>query len=245
MKTGGNIHVSKDAGALSRAAAEWIVDYIKVVLDKNDRFTIALSGGSTPKKLFELLATEKYSSQIEWSRIHFFWGDERHVPFTDDRNNAKMAFDTLLSKVPVLESQVHKMNTALDPDAASNDYEHTLRTYFQESGASFDLVMLGLGDNAHTLSLFPGYDNIHEKKKWVMNFYLAEQDTHRITLTAPIVNRAARVMYLVAGASKAVPVYEVLYGEHEPDLYPAQLIQPYSEKPYWFLDKAAAFELEK
>ncbi len=235
--------ISADVEELNQKVATWMVDYIKEVLAKQDRFTIALSGGNTPKKLYQLLATKKYRDQIDWAKLHFFWGDERFVPFDDDRNNAKMTFDNLFNHVPVEKKHIHIMPTDTDPEKAAATYETMLRQYFDNNSRSFDLVLLGMGDNAHTLSLFPGYDNIHEKEKWVMSFYLAEQSMYRITLTAPVVNQATRVAFLVAGADKAAPLYQVLYGNYDPDLYPAQLIQPYAEKPYWFIDKAAASEL--
>jgi 6-phosphogluconolactonase len=235
--------ISNNVEELSRKAAIWITNWINEVLQKQDRFTIALSGGNTPKKLYQLLASEKYKKEIDWSRLHFFWGDERHVPAGDENNNAKMAFETLLSHVPVVKENIHVMRTDLEPIESAGNYEKILHRYFDGHETTFDLVLLGMGDNAHTLSLFPGYPNIHERKKWVMAFHLSEQKMYRITLTAPVVNQAARVVFLVSGADKAAALYQVWYGEHDPDLYPAQLIQPYREKPYWFIDKAAAVEL--
>jgi 6-phosphogluconolactonase len=235
--------VSATADELAQKAATWISGYVAEVLKKQDRFTIALSGGSTPKKLYTLLASEKYRDKIDWDKLHFFWGDERYLPFTDERNNARMAFDTLLDNVPVRKKHIHVIRTDIEPEASANAYEQTLRSYFDNTSFSFDLVLLGLGDNAHTLSLFPGYDNIHEKEKWVISFYLSEQQMNRITLTAPVVNKARRVAFLVSGADKAAALYQVKYGGHDPDLYPGQLIQPYAESPYWFVDEAAAKEL--
>jgi 6-phosphogluconolactonase len=237
--------ISANTDELSRKVAVWMIGWIKEVLTRQDRFTIVLSGGSTPKKLYQLLASEKYRHEIDWSKLHFFWGDERYVPSDDERNNSKMAFDTLLNHVPVLKENIHIMRMDIEPVEAAASYESTLHQYFDDKPSTFDLVLLGLGDNAHTLSLFPGYEIIHERKKWVVAFHLAEQKMYRITLTVPVVNQASRVVFLVAGADKAVPLYHVLYGEHDPDLYPAQLIQPYLEKPWWFIDKAAASELEE
>jgi 6-phosphogluconolactonase len=235
--------ISANVEELSQNVAAWMIGWIKEVLERQDRFTIALSGGNTPKKLYQLLASEKYRHQINWSKLHFFWGDERYVPLEDDRNNAKMAFDNLLNHVPVLKEHIHIMRTDIEPQEAATAYEKILHRYFDNNPFTFDLVLLGMGDNAHTLSLFPGYTIIHERKKWVIAFHLAEQKMYRITLTAPVVNQSARVAFLVAGGDKAAPLYKILYGEHDPDLYPAQLIQPYREKPYWFIDKAAASEL--
>ena len=235
------IDISADANELSNRAAEWIVEYINIRLQEADRFTIALSGGSTPKKLFQLLALT--NAVVDWSRVHFFWGDERYVPFDDERNNAKMATDTLLNHIPVTKENIHIMRTDIDPVQSAREYENILRQYFKDAN-TFDLVMLGLGDDAHTLSLFPGHPIIHEKNKWVDSLYLEQQDMYRITLTAAVVNRANKIMFLVSGASKAIPVKKVLYGEHDPMLYPAQIIQPFNGQCYWFLDTAAASEIE-
>jgi 6-phosphogluconolactonase len=238
-----NLHISKDIGALSQSFADWLVMYIKEVLSKQDRFTIALSGGSTPKRLYQLLTSDQYKKKIAWERLHFFWGDERFVSFTDERNNAKMAFEELLDHVPVAKEQIHIMQTDIDPDASAAAYEKILHSYFDNKPHSFDLVLLGLGDNAHTLSLFPGYEVVMEHKKWVLAFYLKEQDMYRITLTAPIVNLAARVAFLVSGGDKAAAVYHIIASEHEPELYPGQIIQPFSGGLYWFCDEAAAADL--
>jgi 6-phosphogluconolactonase len=233
------LHIYKDADDLSAHAAKWIADYISATLKKQDRFTIALSGGSTPQKLHMLLAASPYKEQVDWSKLHFFWGDERAVPFDDSRNNAKMAFDTLLDHVPVNKLHIHIMRTDIEPVAAAEEYEKILQHYFNHSNTSFDLVLLGMGDDGHTLSLFPGMPVIHEENKMATAFFLKQQDMYRITLTAPIVNRSATVAFLVAGAGKAKALKEVMDGDYKPDVYPSQVIQPAGEL-YWFIDKAAA-----
>ncbi len=236
-------HISKTEDELSLIAAESITALIEKVLKEQDRFTIALSGGNTPRKLYQQLATPAFFNRIPWHQLHFFWGDERVVPYEDERNNARMAQEQLLQHVPVIKEQVHMIRTDLDPHQSAQEYENILRDYFGESIHSFDLVLLGLGDDGHTLSLFPGYENIHEKEKWVMAYFLAEQNMFRITLTTPIVNRALNTFFLVAGGSKAVPLQHVMYGIHDPDLYPAQLIQPYTGRCEWYVDQQAAREL--
>lgn len=239
-----NLNVATDADQLSKRVADWVIDLIHQTLKKQDRFVIALSGGNTPKKLYSLLATENYKDKIDWKKIHFFWGDERYVPFTDDRNNAKMAFDTLLDHIPIDKNNVHIMRTDISPEESSTAYEKLLHEYFHRKKHSFDLVLLGLGDNAHTLSLFPGYDIVHEKEKWVSSFYLEEQKTYRVTLTAPVVNKSSCIAFLVSGSDKAASLYNVVYGEHDPNLYPAQLIQPFNDELYWFTDEAAAADIK-
>ena len=251
------LHIAKNTAELSTQAADFIVSHINSTLQKQSRYTIALSGGNTPKALHELLASEAYKGHIDWSKLHFFWGDERFVPFSDDRNNAKMAFDTLLNQVPVNKDHIHIMQTEnTTPEASAEAYEKILHQYFplvhthhaddvpdNTPFTTFDLVILGLGDNSHTLSLFPHYPIIFEDKKWVDSFYLDEQSMYRITLTHPVVNHSACVLFLVAGSGKAEAMKHILKDEYNPDEYPAQIIKPKGEL-HWFLDEAAAADLK-
>jgi 6-phosphogluconolactonase len=264
--------IAKNIDELNWQVAEWIIGYINEMLEKTDRFTLALSGGSTPKNLYQLLASGEFKNKVHWQKLHIFWGDERCVPFTDDRSNAKMAFDVLLSHVPVPRSQIHVMRTDIDPNASANEYEQILKSYFHEpsgeprftnresipqsksstavgavesSLSTFDLVLLGLGDNAHTLSLFPGEAIVHERNCWVKAVFVKEVNMQRITLTAPVVNLSSRVAFLVSGKDKATAVSHVLLNEYNPDLYPAQIIKPVRGDLYWFMDEAAALGMEK
>lgn len=240
------LHISKDNNALSTEVADWMVDYIKATLKKKERFTLVLSGGSTPQKLNTLLAADPYKEKIDWSKLHIFWGDERFVPFEDARNNAKMAFDTLLNHVPVPAAQIHVMRTDISPEASATAYANILADYFttdDPDSTSFDLVLLGMGDDGHTLSLFPGTHAMHIEDSLTTSLFLKQQDMYRITLTAPIVNRAACVAFLVSGAGKAPALKQVIEGDYQPDLYPSQVIQPNGEL-HWFLDEAAAANLE-
>jgi len=237
------LHVFKDGEALSNAAAKFIADHIASTLKTKSRYTIALSGGSTPKRLHQILAQSPYKEQIDWSQMHIFWGDERAVPFEDSRNNAKMAYDTLLDFVPVPADQIHVMRTDIDPEASAAEYEKILHQYFDNTTTSFDLVLLGMGDDGHTLSLFPGMPVIHEEKRWATAFFLKAQDMHRITLTRTIVNKSACVAFLTAGTAKAHALKEVLTGAYNPDVYPSQVIKPAGEL-HWFVDEAAAAGLK-
>lgn len=250
------LHVYKDAEQLSQAVAEWMTGLIARTLKVHDRFTIALSGGSTPKLLHKILASPPYKDQIDWSKMHIFWGDERAVPFEDSRNNAKMACDTLLNFVQVPPSQIHVMRTDIEPDAAALEYEKILHQYFDAipgdpDGAatptlpsSFDLVLLGMGDDGHTLSLFPGMDIVHEETAWAKAFFLPAQDMYRITLTKTIVNRAAHIAFLTTGPGKAHALKEVLKGAYNPNLYPSQEIKPVNGELHWFVDEAATTQLK-
>jgi 6-phosphogluconolactonase len=239
-----NLTIKKNSDELSRDFAIWLIGYIKEKLQHQNRFTIVLAGGSTPKKLYQLLASDKFKNKIEWNKLHFFWGDERYVPFTDDKNNAKMAFDNLLNHVPIAKENIHIIRTDIEPEASAIEYEKLLRQYFSNSIKTFDLVLLGMGDNAHTLSLFPGYKVVQEKEKWVCSFYLEEQKMVRITLTAPVVNAASRIVFLVSGADKAAALYHVLSDKYDANLYPSQIIQPANGKLYWWVDEAAAHRVE-
>jgi 6-phosphogluconolactonase len=249
------LHLYKDGEALSQAAAGWIAERIADTLKTSDRFTIAVSGGSTPKRLHQILAKPPYTldesgaggsgdKQIDWSKLHVFWGDERDVPFEDDRNNAKMAYDTLLNFVPVPAAQIHVMRTDIPAEQSASEYEKILHQYFDNTAFSFDLVILGMGDDGHTLSLFPGMPIVHEEKAWAKSFWLPAQDMSRITLTKTIVNKSAAVAFLTAGPAKAHALKEVLEGAYNPDLYPSQEIKPSGEL-HWFVDEAAAADLTK
>lgn len=241
----GQLHIAKDSVQLSTDLAEWIGNYINEVLTKKDRFTFVLSGGSTPKLLYTLLAAKPYNESIPWEKIHFFWGDERAVPFEDSRNNAKMAYDELLDKVGVKAENIHVMRTDIGAEESAAEYEKVLKQYFEGEETTFDFVLLGMGDDGHTLSLFPGTSVIHENDKWVTSFFLPAQDMHRITLTAPVVNHSAAVVFLAVGTGKAETLKHVLEGEFEPDTYPSQVIKVAKGELHWFIDEAAAANLKK
>lgn len=238
------LHIAKDPQQLSENLAAFISQYIQDVLQKQERFTFALSGGSTPKALYALLAKEPYLNMIDWQRVHFFWGDERAVPFDDARNNARMAYDVLLDKTNTPAENIHVMRTDIEPEASAAEYEKILHRYFDGKPNTFDLVLLGMGDDGHTLSLFPGLPIVHEKKAWVKAFFLKAQDMYRITLTAPVTNLAASVVFMATGAGKALTLKSVIDGATDPDKFPSQLIRPENGKLHWFVDEAAAEALQ-
>jgi len=232
------LKISPNPDQLARDVADWLVGYEKSVLQKQDRFCIALSGGSTPKALHQLLAGSPYREQLSWDKWHVFWGDERYVRLSDGRNNARMAYDTLLDYVPIPADQIHVMRTDLLPRKSMEAYEKTLHQYFDGQPHTFDLVLLGMGDDGHTLSLFPGTKTMHEQTAWTLTYFLDQQDMYRLTLTAPVVNQAAAVAFLVAGEKKAAALHEVLHGDYQPDKCPSQVITPKGEL-LWFVDEAA------
>jgi len=236
------LHVFKDPEAVSMAAAEWIIDYVQQVSQKQPRFTWLLSGGNTPKQLYHLLATDRFSNKVDWKKIHIFFGDERVVPFEDERNNGKMTAESLLNHVNVPAEQIHFIDTVQDPTLSATAYENLLHDYFTET-TSFDLALLGMGEDGHTLSLFPHSSLIYGQHNWVNAVYVAAQQMHRVTLMPGIVNSSARIAFLVTGKSKAPALKQVLQGKYQPEEYPAQLIQPFNRELHWFLDEAAASAL--
>lgn len=235
-----NVHIQKDAASLSQELADWLAADMKRVIGLHHRYTLVLSGGSTPKKLYELLATEPYKSVIDWQKVHLFWGDERYVPFADERNNGRMAYDTLIKYLDIPEKQIHYMNTTMAPDASAKEYETILHQYFDDRPATFDLVLLGMGDDGHTLSLFPGSRVIEERDAWVVSPYVEDQQMYRITLTAPVVNKSSAVAFMVTGEKKSETLREVMKGQYRPEVYPSQVIKPENGNLHWFVDEKAA-----
>jgi 6-phosphogluconolactonase len=234
-----------DEAALAEAAAEHITALAKTVTADKGRFSIALSGGSTPVKLYELLASDAYSEQIDWPSVHIFWGDERCVPPDHVDSCYKMARDTLLDYVPIPEQNVHRMLGEIRPDEAAARYEHELKRFFGETELfpRFDLILLGMGDDGHTASLFPGTNALLEEKRCVIENYVPAKQMWRITLTRPTINAAANVIFLAAGAGKAIRLQQVLRGDYNQDGLPAQLVQPKNGIVTWFVDQAAASRL--
>ena len=233
------IQVFADPEALSRGAADLLVARRTAVAARG-RFSVALSGGGTPRRTYELLAAPPLRDQVPWDRVHVFWGDERCVPRTDPRSNARLAREAWLDHVPIPAGQIHPMDCAGDPAAAARQYEALLREFFAGQPPRLDLILLGLGGDGHTASLFPGTPVLEEQKRWVAAVYVAEQDLHRLTLTAPFINQAALVVFLVAGGAKAGVLREVLHGPQDPGRLPAQLIRPQHGELLWLIDLEAA-----
>lgn len=237
------IHIFDNKEILSENLAGWICDLVAESLKEQQSFSMVLSGGETPKILYQKLASEKYKNRIDWTRVRIFWGDERVVPFTDERNNAKMAFEFLLNHVNVPASQIHIMRTDLEPNFAVTEYRKMLHTYFDSTHHSFDLVLLGMGDDGHTLSLFPGSLIIDDNFHWVNSVYNEKQEMYRISLMPVIVNKARKIVFMVDGEKKAPVLKKVLEGAKKPSELPAQLIAPETGELHWFLDKDAAKNL--
>jgi 6-phosphogluconolactonase len=228
---------------VARAAAAQVVDACDKALTTRGRFTIALSGGSTPRELYRLLATEEYASSFDWQRIHVFWSDERCVPLNSPDNNAHMARDVLLNHVPISISNIHRVQSELEAEAAAQDYEQTLRKYFAARGMQlpqFDLLLLGMGAEGHTASLFPGSQALYEQERWVVATYVDQLESWRVTLTPVALNAATRIIFLVVGEEKSEALKHVLNEPIQPELYPAQIIDPPQGQVLWIVDHSAA-----
>lgn len=207
------------------------------------QFTIALSGGSTPKGMYNLLASDSYRDKIDWNKVHLFWGDERSVAPDHDQSNYRMANEAMVSKIAIPAENVHRMHAeSADIEAAAKDYENVLKQVFKLADGEqprFDLILLGMGDDGHTASLFPGTKALAEKERTVVVNWVEKFKTNRMTFTAPAINNARNIVFMAAGANKVQPLKEVLVGERNPELYPSQLVQPTDGKLIWLVDNAA------
>lgn len=239
------IQLFDDGETLSRGAAERFAQLAGDAVRDHGRFSVALSGGSTPKRAYELLAQPPFRDSVPWAQVHLFWGDERCVPADDPRSNYRMTRLALLDHVPLPAANVHPVRGDMAPAQAAADYETQLRRFFGAGPPRFDLVLLGLGENGHTASLWPGSASLDEKQRWAAEVFVAEQGIWRVTLTAPCLNQGAVVIFLVAGGGKAAVLQEVLHGAFEPRRLPAQLIKPVNGQLVWFVDKVAAAKLQK
>ncbi len=228
--------------------AEAIARLSKDAIAQRGVCTIVLSGGSTPKSLYALMATAAWKDKFDWAHTAFFWGDERYVPPNHPDNNYAMVKRELLSKVTIPEKNIHRVMTETGtPEEVAAGYEKTVRevTFANKSGTqakppSFDIVLLGLGTNGHTASLFPHTTVLHETTRLVAACFVEEVKTHRITMTAPLLNNARNILFLVSGAEKAEVMNSVIYGPKQPDTLPAQLINPTNGSLVWMIDKPAA-----
>jgi 6-phosphogluconolactonase len=235
-----DVRVFADVDELSLCAAEAAVRTINESVRSNGSFSIALSGGDTPRTLYRLLST-RFRDQIPWKKVHVFWGDERYVSLADPQSNYRMARETLLDAVPCPAENVHPMPTELpDPEVAAREYEKTLRSYFSTDWPHFDLVLLGLGEEGHTASLFPGSPALKETQRWVVAVKAPAEPPQRLTLTLPALTGAANIYFLVAGSNKAQALHHVLTGSPDPKNYPASCIRRANGTVILWLDRASA-----
>ena len=242
------VRILPDANAIARRAAERIIEAAAVAVKETGVFTISLAGGSTPKTLYTLLATDPvFKSQVPWDKTQFFFGDERHVPPDDSESNFRMANESMLSKVALKPEQVIRIKGEYEEtEKAAKEYEQTLRAWFKLSDGQlprFDVLLLGMGEEGHTLSLFPGTKALHDNGRLAMSNWIGKLYTERVTITAPVANHSALVIFMVTKADKALALKAVLEGPYEPEQLPSQLIQPTNGKLLWLVDTTAAGKL--
>jgi len=238
------VNVFNTTEKIIEALAKLIIEIgKKAILDKN-QFTFVLSGGNSPKKLFQLLASADYRNQLDYSKVFFFFGDERYVPHNHADSNYLMAKEAMLDALSIPEHRVFKVDTSLDPATAAQDYERHICEFFNDEPV-FDFILLGLGDDAHTASIFPNTSLIWIDEEMVKEVYLEHKQVHRISFTAPLINKANHVAFLTFGANKADAIKAVFEQEKHYNKYPAQLINPESGNLYWFVDDAAVSKLDQ
>lgn len=243
-RTAANVRIFEDPDQVARAAADCFVAVALSSISERGLFSVALAGGSTPQLTYQLLATDEYKDRIAWPKVHIFFGDERCVEPTDPESNYRMADEAMLSALPIPSYNVHRILGEGDAVADASLYDDDLRTFFDPAPfPQFDLVLLGMGPDGHTASLFPNTDALSEQKTWVVANWVEKLGTYRITLTPPAINHATNIVFLVTGESKAERLLEVLGPLRDPQRLPCQLIKPVTGSLLWLVDKAAAQRL--
>ncbi|HTI13451.1 MAG TPA: 6-phosphogluconolactonase [Dictyobacter sp.] len=242
-----DVTIFSEVEKLSQAAAEYIVRVAGDAIQQHGSFSLALSGGSTPRKLYGLLATEPYRGQIDWSKVEIFWSDERCVPPDDPESNYLLAQEVMLSKLPIPAEHIHRVPAdEADREAASAKYAQEIKSVLGNEGTPrFDLIQLGMGPEAHTASLFPHQASLQEHDRLIMSVTVPKPPPPRLTFTPPLLNAAEHVLFLVTGAEKAEAVQAVLEGDYQPEEYPAMIVRPTSGEVTWMLDSAAAKNLRQ
>lgn len=234
-----------DAAELSRKAAERFIRLAQDAISRSGRFIVALSGGSTPRSLYSLLASPGYTERIPWAKVHLYWGDERCVPPHHPDSNFLMVQETLLANITMPRENFHRIAAEFDPGVAAADYEEQIRKLFDLPAGGlprFDLILLGLGEDGHTASLFPDSEALQERQHLVVSTFVEKLQAHRVTLTLPVINRAAEILFLVAGRDKAAVVKQIL-GEPQSGTLPAARIAPTNGRLVWLVTNDAASEL--
>jgi 6-phosphogluconolactonase len=238
MKAKLNVLKSPDDAVLN--LAHLFVTLSAQAIANTGRFSVALSGGSSPKKLYELLASDAFKNKVEWASVYFFFGDERYVPQDDKDSNYLMVKTALFDPLEINNSNIFAVDTSKSPEEAAEDYTATIKKFFGDEPENFDLILLGLGDNSHTASLFPHTPVLHDTSVSVQSLYIEEVKMTRITFTAPLINQAHHIAFLVYGAGKAEAVHHILEDARNIEEYPAQLVNPVHGNVIWYLDDAAA-----
>jgi len=237
------LNIFNNENEVLAALAEHFVKIANESIVARGKFSVALSGGNSPKKLYELLASS-YHDKVNWEKVYFFFGDERYVPQTNKDSNYLMVKRALFDPLYISPSNIFPVDTTLSPREAAEKYQEEIEAFFDDEELSFDLILLGLGDNSHTASLFPFTPVLHDRTPGVKEVFLPDQQVYRITLNAPLINEARHIAFLVYGEAKAVAVHHVIEDDEDIEEYPAQLIEPIVGEIQWFLDKAAAAMLK-
>ena len=240
-----NVRVFENLDLLSQAAAKLFIETSAQAILRRGRFLVALSGGNTPTELYKLLAQSPYKEQIDWLRIHAFWGDERCVPIGDSENSYRQAYDVLLSHVPIPAENIHRVESSLEPAEAAKDYANVLKRFASPTldWPRFDLALLGMGEDGHTASLFPGSEVNVSTSTLAVTAEYQNRPANRVTFDSACVNSARRIVFLVSGESKGQTLANVLYGGYDPEQLPAQRIRPTDGEVIWMVDKLAAKQL--
>lgn len=244
MNTSPTVHVVDSAADFAKNAADFIVSRAKAVIEKRGRFVIALAGGGTPKPVYEQLARPEVSAGIDWDKTHVFFGDERCVSPADEQSNFRMAREALLERVPLPEAHVHRMLGEVEPELAALAYEQELKRLFRCERPAIDLVLLGIGGDGHTASLFPGTAAVREQDRLVVAQYVDKMASWRVTFTPALLDQAGEVLFLVEGAGKAEVLQRILEGPYQPDVLPSQRVQLPGGRVHWMADQAAAAGLQ-
>jgi 6-phosphogluconolactonase len=237
------IRVFPNLEDLCQAGADLFTALAKESIRERGRFSAVLSGGSTPKPLYQALASPERQEQLDWRKIHLFWGDERCVPAEHPDSNYRMVRENMLQYISMPDENVHRVPAEMDPRMAAFSYEEILRGFFPGHWPRFDMVLLGMGEDGHTASLFPHSAGLNEEDRWFIANYAPERDAWRLTLTKNAINAAKNIAVLVSGGSKADMLFDVLEGDYEPDEKPIQLISPEKGRMVWFVDQAASDNL--
>ncbi|QBO57038.1 6-phosphogluconolactonase [Chryseobacterium salivictor] len=239
-----DLNIYNTVDEVMNALATSICHASELAIKKRGQFNLVLSGGSSPRKLYELLASKSYHNKIAWNKTYFFFGDERFVPENDPQRNSLMVKEVLFDPLKIKKSHIFNVNTTGSPEEAAHKYEEAIAAHFQNKTVEFDFVLLGLGDNSHTASLFPNTSVLDETEAAIKSVFVKEVEMYRITMTAPLINQARKIAFLVFGEEKSQAVFHVLKDlSGSEKQYPARLIIKEQKKVQWFLDKKAASRL--
>lgn len=238
------LNIFNNSDEAIKAIAAYFIKLAQQAIIENGQFNVSLSGGSSPKKLYALLASEDLKNEIDWTKVYFFFGDERYVPHDHADSNYLMSYNALFGPLNINENQIFKVDTSVDPATAALSYERSICNHFNQDPI-FDLILLGLGDDAHTASLFPNTSLLWIDEELVKEVYLEDKAVYRISMTAPLINKAKNIAFLTFGDGKANALKFVLEAEKDINNYPAQLINPSNGDVQWFIDEAAAAKLDK